>query len=55
MLTIIDLLFILFLVIRYKKIILKYLKYIFNIKIIISGLLIYFIIVFLIGCMPLYR
>ena len=55
MLAFINLLFLLFLVIKYKKIILKYLKYILNIKIIVSGLLIYFIIVFLIGACPLYR
>lgn len=55
MLDFINLLFLLFLVIRYKKTILKYLKKIFNIKIILSGLLFYFILVFLIGIMPMYR
>lgn len=55
MLAFIDLLFILFVVIRYKKIILKYLKYAINIKIILSSLLFYFIIIFLIGIMPVYK
>lgn len=55
LLNFINLLFILFLVIRHKKIILKYLKKILNIRIIACGLFIYFILVFLIGACPLYR
>ena len=55
LLNFINLLFILFLVIRYKKIILKYFKKILNFRIIVSGLLFYFILVFLIGIMPMYR
>ena len=55
MLCIINLFF-LFLVIRlYKKIILKYLKKILNIKIIACGLLFYFILIILMGSMPMYR
>ena len=55
MFNFINLLFLFLVVIRYKKIILEYFKKILNIKIIISSLLIYFIIVFLIGIMPMYR
>jgi len=55
MLQFINLLFLFFVVIRYKKIILKYLKKIFNIRIIACGLFIYFIIIFLFGIIPMYR
>ena len=55
MLTFINLLFLFFVVIRYKKVILKYLKKILNFRIIVSGLLFYFILIFIIGIMPLYR
>lgn len=55
MLSIINLFF-LFLVIRlYKKVILKYLKKILNIRIIACSLFIYFILVFIIGITPIYR
>jgi len=55
MLGIINLLFLFLVVIRYKKIILKYLKKILNIRIIVSGLLFYFILIILIGIIPIYR
>lgn len=55
MFTIINLLFLFLVCIRYKKIILKYTKKVCNIKIIACGLFIYFILVFLIGACPLYR
>lgn len=55
MFNFINLLFLFFVIIRYKKIILKYLKKILNIKIIACGLFIYFILVFLIGACPMYR
>lgn len=55
MFNFINLLFLFLVCIRYKKIILKYLKNILNIKIIVSGLLIYFILIILIGIAPMYR
>lgn len=55
MLCIINLFF-LFLVIRlYKKVILKYLKKILNIKIILPGLFFYVLLVLIIGACPLYK
>ena len=55
MLNFINLLFLFLVVIRYKKIILKYTKKVCNIKIIACGLFIYFILVFLFGYIPMYR
>ena len=55
LLNFINLLFILFLVIRYKKIILKYFKKILNIKIIVSGLFFYILLILIIGACPMYR
>lgn len=55
MLQFINLLFLFLVCIRYKKIILKYLKYVFNIKIIITSLLFYVLLVLIIGACPLYR
>lgn len=53
--NLINLFFLFFVCIKYKKTILKYLKKILNFKIILSSLLFYFILVFLIGIMPMYR
>lgn len=55
MFNFINLLLLSFILIKYKKIILKYIKKIFNIKIIILGLVVYVLLVLIIGACPLYR
>ena len=55
LLSIINLFLLFYVIIRYKKTILKYFRYVFNIKIILLSLFLYFTIVFLIGIIPMYR